>query len=167
MSLEKNVDRMFWRLSKGNFTPNQNDIKAMTEIVHWINREKEKSRKENVMFAKLYCHVFIQEIEFYKDIKFAQRKIHEILQVSIVKHYEDFCSRLNTVELNKFYNEIGLTDKHPAFKSNEEIEMDKEILKKHQNQYIEMLNGVWSYEQVQKSLNNQITEAINKYKNLL
>jgi hypothetical protein len=166
MTIEKNVERMFWRLSNGNFTPNQNDLKAMTEIVEWINREKEKTVKDNYMFAKLYCNQFIQEIEFYKDIDFAQRSLHELLQKPIIEHYDKFHERLNFVELMKYSKSIGLSDKHPAFLTEDERENDKRILKEHEAKYIQYSKGIWEYDKVQKSLNNQLTEAINRYKNL-
>lgn len=166
MTIEKNVERMFWRLSNGSFTPNQNDLKAMTEIVEWINRQKEQTLKENYMFAKLYCMQFIQEIEYYKDINFAQRNLHEMLEKSVVEHYDRFHEKLNFVELMKYSKNIGLSVKHPAFVNAEEQEIDKRILKENEKEYIEYVNGIWSYEKVQKSLNNQMTEAINRYKNL-
>lgn len=166
MTLEKNVERMFWRLSNGNFTPNQNDLNAMTEIVEWINREKEKTIKENYMFAKLYCHVFMQEIEYYKDTIFAQRSIHELINKPILYHYELFHKKLNIYELKKYSNSIGLTDKNPAFRTDDEKQKDKELLNKNGDDFLKHVKGIWQYEQVEKGLNNQITEAINRYKNL-
>lgn len=52
------------------------------------NREKEKNKQENILFAKLFCYVFIQEIQHYKDIKFAQKSMHEILNLPLELHYE-------------------------------------------------------------------------------
>jgi hypothetical protein len=166
MTLEKNIERMFWRLSNGAFTPNQNDVKAMTEIVEWINRQKQQSIHEQYLFAKLYCHVFIQEIEYYKDTKYAQRKIHEYLKFPIIGHYELFLEKLNFYETMKFSRHIGLCEKHPLLKTETEEQNDKELLKKHEAEYMKHVKGLWTYEQVEKGLNNQITEAINHYKNL-
>jgi hypothetical protein len=166
MTLEKNIERMFWRLSNGAFTPNQNDVKAMTEIVEWINRQKQQSIHEQYLFAKLYCHVFIQEIEYYKDTKYAQRKIHEYLKMPIINHYEVFLEKLNFYETMKFSRHIGLCDKHPLLKTETEEQNDKDLLKQHEAEYIKHVKGIWTYEQVEKGLNNQITEAINHYKNL-
>jgi hypothetical protein len=166
MTLEKNVERMFWRLQNGSFNPNQNDFKAMTEIVEWINRQKQQSIHEQYLFAKLYCHVFIQEIEYYKDTKFAQRKIHEYLKLPIANHYEIFHKALNDYEMNRFSRKIGLTEKHPAFRTDAEEQKDNELLKQNQADFTKYFKGIWEYEQVEKGLNNQITEAINHYKNL-
>lgn len=166
MTLEKNIERMFWRLSNGAFTPNQNDVKAMTEIVEWINRQKQQSIHEQYLFAKLYCHVFIQEIEYYKDTKYAQRKIHEYLKMPIISHYELFLEKLNFYETMKFSRQIGLCEKHPLLKTEAEEENDRKILKQYEAEYIKHVKGLWTYQQVEKGLNNQITEAINHYKNL-
>jgi hypothetical protein len=166
MTLEKNVERMFWRLSNGNFKPNQNDLNAMTEITDWINREQESTLKHNLLLAKLYCVVFIQEIEYMKDINFAQRKIHDILNKTIETHYREFHEKLNTIELLKFSKKIGLSQKHPALMTEEERELDREKIKLNEKEFKRYALGIWEYEKVQTSLNNQITEAINHYKNL-
>lgn len=166
MTLEKNVERMFWRLSNGSFKPNQNDLKAMTEITEWINREKEDTLKQNLLFAKLYTVVFIQEIEYMQDIHFAQRKVHDVLNKPIETHYREFYEKLNSVELSKFSKKIGLNQKHPALMTEEETQLDQEIIKLNSEEFKKYCLGLWAYEKVQTSLNNQITEAINYYKNL-
>jgi hypothetical protein len=166
MNIEKAMQRIIWRLSNGTYTPNQNDVEAVTFLAEWINREKEKTIKENYIFAKLYVNQFIQEIEFYRDIKFAQRNLNEMLQKPIISFYENFHDRLNFLELMKYSKKIGLNEKHPAFLNIEEIDADRQILKENEKTYIEYANGIWNYQTVEKSLNNQITEAINRYKNL-
>lgn len=166
MTLEKNVERMFWRLKNGKFTPNENDVKAMVEIVEWINRQKEASINEHQLFAKLYCHVFLQEIEFYKDIPTAQRSTHEILMKSLTEHYHAFHKGLNDFELLRFQKSLGVSDKHPVFRSEQENESDKAILSKNQDAYLKHVQGLWDYSKVETALNNQITEALNKYRNL-
>jgi hypothetical protein len=166
MTIEKNIERMFWRFSNGAFTPNQNDVKAITEITEWINRQKEKSIHEQYLFAKLYCHVFIQEIDYYKDTKFAERKIHEYLKMPIIQHYELFHKKMNEYEFNRFLRSIGINDKHPMFATDEEQENERHLMKKHEIDFVKHLNGVWDYEKIEKGLNNQISEAINNFKNL-
>jgi len=51
----KNIQRLSWRLSsKKPFTPNQEDINALNEVIKWINREKEDRMHQNQHFGKIY-----------------------------------------------------------------------------------------------------------------
>lgn len=166
MTIEKAMQRLFWRMGNGSFSPNQNDLEALTEVAKWINREKQREIQENTIFAKLYVYCFIYEIEFYKNIDLAQKRIHEILKQPITSRYNEFLKTLNNYELDVFRKSIGLKDKHPLERSPEEdLEQDAIILNNKDNLEKYFL-GVWDYSEISENLNNQITEAINNYKNL-
>lgn len=166
MTLEACIQRMFWRLGNGNFTPNKNDVDAMIKITEWINREKEQSLQNNRLFAKIYVYCFMHEIQFYKDIDFAQKKMHEVLQQDIERHYDLFSKRLNELKLNAYKKKLGLSVKHPELLSEEEKQKEEELISANQEELAKYFVGIYSDDKVYKSLNNQITEAINNYKNL-
>jgi len=165
MTLESCIQRIFWRLGNGNFTPNQKDVDAMTQITEWINREKEIELDNNRLFAKIYTYCFMHEIQFYKDIDFAQKKMHELLQQDISDHYDLFSKRLNELKLNLYKKKIGLSDKHPQLMSDEEKSKEEELISANQSELSKYFIGIYSDDKIYKSLNNQITEAINNYKN--
>lgn len=166
MTLEKSIDYLFWRIRNGKYTPTEKDYTALVTVTEWINNQKAQALNEHFMFAKLYCHVFMLEIMHYKDIEMAQRSIHDLLNKPMPEHYLLFHQRLNEYELEKYTKHLGLNTKHPVFRSEEDNAKDKAILAKNQEAYMKHVQGLWEYSQVERSLNNQITNAINKYRHL-
>lgn len=163
MKIENAFNRLSWRLSNGKFEPNQKDVDALKFLAEWVNRQKQESLQQHTIFAKMYVYCFMHELEFYKDLDFAQKKMHEILQQPAQHHYQVFLRRLNNLELEKFRKSIGLSSDHPLAVSDDTRGKDNEIISKHQEQLKKFVIGAWSEEAVTKAMNNQVTEAINKY----
>lgn len=163
MNIQKAFQRLSWRFSNGKFEPNQNDLEALKFLADWVNREKEREIQEQTLFAKMYVYCFYHELDFYKDISFAQNKLHEILQKPLNEQYSSFLKKLNDHELDLFMREHKL-DKD--WINTEKILEQKETITNTQKTLKQLVVGKWSLEQVTKSLNNQLTEAINKYKSL-
>lgn len=166
MTIEKAFQRLSWRFSSGQFTPNQNDVDALKFLAEWVNREKESELQQHSIFAKMYVYSFIHELAFYKDLEFAQKKLHEILNQPLRDRYDEFTQRLNALENEKYQKSIGIKQTHPALISDDDRAKEMEIIRQNQQDVAKYLIGIWSAEKVDQSLNNQITEAINRYKNL-
>lgn len=166
MTIEKAMQRIVWRVSNGTYTPNQNDIEAVTEVAEWINRQKTNEIQNNRLFAKTYVYCFINELQFYQDIKFAQKKLHEILKTPLPNLYENFKDRFNLVELNNIKNSFGFSNLHPLEISKEQKEKEAQILNDNFDLIQKYVFGIWTSEKIEKGLNSQISEAINNYKNL-
>lgn len=170
-NIEKAINRLQWRFKNQNVKVNESkiiinelDIKAVDFLTEWINQQKKESLAENEMFAKLFCYAFKNELIFYKgDPKQSLRKICEQLELTVNYHYDEIHSTLNSLELFKYSEEIGMINKHPVLRTEEENNKNKEILKKDEN-FMNKIKGTWSIESVYKSLNNSITEIINKYR---
>jgi len=144
-----------------NIKPCKFDFDCLTFLAEWVNREKQTNKQQNVLFAKLYTYVFIQEIQHYKDIEFAQKSMSDILELDLYSHYVKFKDRLNDIEFNKYLVSIGINPESKHFLIDD---TEAEKLKKAQD-FFKKVNQ-WSIEQVEKSLNAQITESINRYDNL-
>jgi hypothetical protein len=153
MNIEKSFEWLFKRFTSQQIKPCQFDLDCLTFLAEWVNREKQKAKQENELFAKLYCHVFIQEIRFYKDIQFAQKSMNDILKIPIDAHYNIFTELLNNFERDQYLNSIGINESENDFK---DVKIDIDEFTKN----IEK----WEQEQVYKSLNNQITESLNRFK---
>lgn len=160
MTIEKSFEWLFKRFANQSIKPCAFDIECMTFLAEWVNREKEKAIRENELFAKLYCHVFIQEIKFYKDFEFAQKSMNDILEIPIEHHYILFTQRLNDYELNLYFNSIGIDVEKTYFDN------DEELKKANKEAFLNFASGKWSTEQIRKSLNAQITESLNRFKNI-
>lgn len=166
MTIEKAMQRIVWRVSNGNHTPNQNDVEAVTVVAEWINRQKTQEIQQNRLFAKMYVYCFINELQFYQDIKFAQRKLHEILKTPVIELYGQFKDKLNNVEYNSFLKSLGFSNLHTLLTKKEQ-KQNEAVLTQENNELIQKyLFGIWTPEKIETGLNNQISEAINRYKNL-
>jgi len=166
MTIEKAMQRIVWRVSNGTYTPNQNDVDAVTEVAEWINRQKTQEVQQNRLFAKMYVYCFINELQFYQNIKFAQKKLHEILKTPLIQLYDQFKERLNLVELNNIKLSFGFTNLHPLIVSEEQKDKEAQLMKENSEVMQKYLFGIWTPEKIENGLNNQISEAINHYKNL-
>jgi hypothetical protein len=158
MTIEKTFEWLFKRFKTQTIKPCTFDIDCLKFLAEWVNREKEKNKQENILFAKLFCYVFIQEIQHFKDVNFAQKSMHDILSLPLELHYHKFHKKLNDFEFNQYLKSIGINSEAMHFSENE---ADKEKLKNAKD-FFNNLNK-WDLEKVTKSLNNQITESINRY----
>jgi hypothetical protein len=158
MTIEKTFDWLFKRFQSPSIKPCKFDFDCLTFLAEWVNREKKTNKQQNILFAKLYCHVFIQEIQHYKDIEFAQKSMNDILELDLYSHYVKFKDRLNDVEFNKYLISIGIDPEKRFFDDSDKLKEAENFFKK-VNQ--------WNIDQVEKSLNAQITESINRFDNLL
>jgi hypothetical protein len=90
--------------------------------------------------------------------------MHDYLKHPIEFYYEKFTQEVNDVLMNKYITELGITEKHPALLTDKERELENEILK--DKMIMDYFEGILKEDKVFISLNNTLTEFINKYKNL-
>lgn len=165
MNLEKALNRINWRFKNKSITPNELDHESVKFLNEWINRQKEISLKKNILFAKLFCYAFKNEIQFYKNPKQSQRKLYEEMELPIDFHYESVLEKLNEVEYNNFLVSKGFPDKHPMQLTESEIQLRNELIEANEKELLNFLKGKWDIKTVTKSLNNTITELINRFPN--
>lgn len=164
MNIVKAMQRIGWRFGEAKaFTPNQNDADAYNYLVDFVETKQQEQIKKNLLFAKLFCYAFKNEIQFYKCPKHAQRKIYEELELPIQYHYDSVLEMLNDVVYNAFLENKGFPDKHPGTLTEKEIQFKKELIKNYEKELTELLKGKWDIEIVTQSLNNTITELLNRF----
>jgi len=174
MNIEKALNRLQWRFKNENvkvgeskITINELDVKAVEFLTDWINNQKKETLVENMLFAKMFVYAFNNELIYYNGgAQSSSRKLQEVLEMPIQVLYDKTHELLNMFELSNFSKSIGIPEKHPALRTDEESELQKEIIKKNSKEMTKYVLGIWDLKAVYKSLNNNITECINKYKNL-
>lgn len=159
------IDRMFWRLGGGKFEPNQKDIDAMTSIAEWINRQKSETLHENVMLAKLYMYALQQEYKKYEDPMFAQKTLHQWLEFPLTHRYKEFQQMMNDADYWAVMRELEVPMKPEKFMTDEDKAYRKMIFEKHDERVRAVTLVNWSWDVVKANLNNQISEAINFFRN--
>lgn len=172
-NIQKALNRITWRfknpqikINESKITINEEDINAIDFLINWIEQQKKETIKENILFAKIFCYAFKNELIYYNgDPKHSQKKIIEILTLPIEHHYDEIHKILNMFELYNYSKEVGISQKHPLLKTEEEIKIDLDIFKSKDPMMLKKILGYWTEKSVYKALNNQITECINRFKN--
>lgn len=162
MSLQTDIDRLFWRFQNGTFKPNQKDLDALVSLCTWINRQKEVQR-DNTLLSKMYVLLFKQHLQRYEDIGFAQYSLNSKLDRNLEYLISEFQAAINQIEFIKFCRLKNIQIDIETLTDDQQIK----IIQENQSEYLRLIKGKWDYEKIEKALYNQITEVINNYKNKL
>jgi len=164
-NLKKSFEWLFDRFTKENIKPCQFDLDCLVSIAEKTNEINKQAFQENTIFAKMYVYCLIHELEFYKDIEFATKKLNEVLDTPLENTCNDFIFRLNHLELNKHLKSLGINTDHLKQLTKDE-ELKQSVLTNENSESIKKyVLGVFDKEKVFKSLNNAITNCIINYKN--
>lgn len=175
MNLQKAFQRLEWRFSKGNFTPNQNDADALQFLADWVNREKSDRLNQNRYFGKMVIYCLMREIDFFKDVKLAEKKLNEILELPIEYWYDryrlqrvmrDFQDTMDVLNITHF---TEVWDKHKDDKGYFDMEAirtetaeNDALMKENKDLLIQSLTR-WKQKEINGILNLFITELLNEH----
>lgn len=178
MNIDKAFQRLSWRLSSGKFEPNQNDVDALTFLADWVNREKEEKINQNRYFGKMVIYTLIREIEWLKDTKMAESKIHHVLKMPLAYWYDryrmqrvmrDFQETMDVLGIEHFY---AIWDKHKdengyfdMAKIKPETVSNDELFNRHKSELEKSLTR-WEQPEVTTALNHMLSELLNEYGNM-
>ena len=136
----------------------------MNSINDYITENRKEFLKENVLLAKLYTLHFGTLFNHYKDIEFAQKELHSELRQSLEFHVNLFRINLNQVERRSFLLSKGLSLKRDWQQSEEQRTEENRIIIENQEEFLKHTNR-WTQEEINKKLNEQISDAINMFRN--
>lgn len=156
MILKKAINRLAWRFTPDKltkkvkpFTPNENDIKCVNDIITWVNNQKNISIKNNKLFAKLYIFYLDEHIKRFETTVFdeiPQQALSRLLSMNLNAFYTSFHNNLHQNKFNKFLK-ISTDDL--------EIKTDDELM--------QMFKEEYNFDYVVKELQEMITEALNRF----
>jgi hypothetical protein len=171
-TIEKALNRLQWRFKNENvkineskITINELDQKAVDFLTEWIERQKRESLQQNLLFAKIYTYALKNELIYFKHISPSTRTLQEKLEMPIEYHYSQITEILNMIEIDDFAKKNGICQKNINFRTNAENIENKKIISENIEKMKKVGFGFWTDKQVFSSLNNEISELINKYKN--
>lgn len=172
MNIEKAVNRIKWRIESKKWISNHNDIEALNEIVKYVNQKESKQFNDNELFAKLYIHNWIQFIDKFKSDVYDElpiKEFHKLLENPLSVFVQRFTERLNDIELENLYDNIGLSKEHPsvipAEVKDKEMKLLTEALKDEENMK-KLFRKSWDEELVLDIIKNQVNHFVNTYTNV-
>lgn len=129
------------------FTPNDEDIKALSVLLKWITRQKEDVVNNNLLFSKLFIKTLLSNIRT-TEACVLDEMIHKELLRDLNKPIEFY--------IEGFVNEIRVNQASKVCF----LAKDKN---KTQEQLTEMFNRVYSPEFIESKLRDYVSEALNRF----
>ena len=168
INLDFAIKKLSNRISSGTFTPTQHDADCLNFLKMWIAREKENTMADSMFhyFGKLYIEVFIEKINQYQDIEYAQRQVSQILDTDFQDSISKFKDKLNTFEMDQYYKKNNFNGIDFFGKTTKEMrDADNEILKTlKKDEFFKISAGKWQRNEIIDKLNETLTETFNRLK---
>ena len=168
MTLNKAIDRLYWRIKTGipKATENKHiktDLDAIDSVVDYLNESQKQTITENLPFTKMYVYLFAVLLERYEDLYLAQNELNRILDTKTIDIYKQFSDKLNHNELKQFLDIHDIELKHPAIETPEEKENVINQLKENNEDFYKYAFGFRNFDEVRNNLNNQVALAFNRF----
>lgn len=174
--IDKPIQRLVWRFSQGKqFTPNQNDIEALNEVIRWVNHEREERLSNNHHFAKLFMFLYNEWTIKYEDSNFPQTAICKILEMPLSYYYNEYRDTVNMNWFLDWCDAVGMHDSLNIRKEHKDFTVEymermkaenKDICSKISNDEFIKNQQRYSIEEVSEKLNSIISEALHRYQDV-
>lgn len=150
-TIKKAINHFAWRFKNG-INPTNNDVKALNNIIDFVNEKHKKQTNDNSLFAKLYVIFYGELLRYYDSTIFSdipQKELHKLLEKPLDYHVNNFIEINQTIE---FGHQISKEhrSKHPIQLKNLGIEVSQ----------VEKLD----FDETKENLIMMINLALNKYK---
>lgn len=170
MKIKDAIQRFVWRFGKGTFTPNQNDVEALNEVINYYNATEKQQYEANELFAKLYITMYGVYLKHYKSTVFdtrARGQMHKILDKPLIQIIEDFKDVLNNSEFYYLMNDSGIDLRGQTLKLSEQKEKEVQTIQekiKDPENALKFTGDVWDIETVTENVIAEVNNAINLYR---
>ena len=174
--ISKDIGRIRWRFNnclvgkdgKKREEPlpmyiNSDDLEALNGIIEYVNKEKERQLNNYHLFAKLYISSYTKEIYKTKgNYQLIADSLRMTLKRPLESIYDDFHQQINETEFENISKVLGLSDKHPILRTDQENENDEKIIKENAEDLTKALTH-YNKEDVYNRLNSLLTNLIEDY----
>lgn len=164
-SSDKALERLiktFQRIINGIF---KEDIEAVKKIAETIEENEKLIVVDNILFAKLLCHVLNTNLHHYGNMKNSLSAVQDVFKKPLDHHIEFLTYNLNNQELNNYLKSIDINLEFTE--TAEQLKNNEELLKSNQKEIIKKIKSNWSKSKVEKSFVNTINEFIRDTENYI
>lgn len=160
-ALERIV-KTFQRIRNGIF---EEDIKAIKTINETIEESEKMVAVDNILFAKLLCHVLNSNLHHYGNMKNSISGVQDVFNKPLDHHISILSRNLNNQELSNYLKSIGVNLEFEETK--EQSLKNIESVKSHQKEIVEKMKTNWSKSKVEKSFVNTVNEFLRDAENYI
>lgn len=160
---DKALERLiktFQRIKNGIF---DEDIKAIKTINETIEESEKMVVIDNVLFAKLLCHVLNSNLHHYGNMKNSISAVQDIFNKPLDHHISILSYNLNNQELSNYLKSIHVNLEFEETK--DQSLKNIELLKSNQKEIVEKMKTNWSKSKVEKSFVNTVNEFLRDAEN--
>lgn len=103
---DKALERLiktFQRIKNGIF---KEDIEAVKKLAETIEESEKLIVIDNILFAKLLCHVLNTNLHNYGNMKNSLSAVQDVFKKPLDHHIEFLSYNLNNQELNNYFKSI-------------------------------------------------------------
>lgn len=165
MTTDKALNRIFWRFggndNKYPFKVNETDVEAYNTLNEYVHDTQKKIVQYNPLFAKLYIYMVMKIMEQKRTTVFdnvARKQIGNILKMPIEQLIENLTDSLNESDLYELFQNEGVIMKHPALRTDQENEHNKETVSNITPEQIQQ--KPWNYQDVNEAIIAEINLMI-------
>lgn len=162
---DKALERLiktFQRIKNGIF---KEDIDAVKKLAETIEENEKLIIIDNILFAKLLCHVLNSNLHHYGNMKNSLSAVQDVFKKPLDHHIEFLAYNLNNQELNNYLKSIDINLEFTE--TAEQLKNNEELLKSNQKEIIKKIKSNWSKLKVEKSFVNTINEFIRDDENYI
>jgi len=162
MILKKAINRLAWRFNGGGFKPNEQDIKAINDVITWINNQKEESIKNNRLFTKLYIYHLNKVLNDYDATIFdeiPQKELSALLAKPLSAFYLAFKQSFDDKTRESIFKRNNIVLNHL-----EQSEQNKINIQKMSDDDIrELVREKYDLFKIEEELKEMASEALNRF----
>jgi len=129
----KAIERIFNTFKRNNKVIFQQDVDALKQLKESIEESEKKLTRDNILYAKLVCHMIRLNLMYYKDIKLAITETGFNLKQPLEYHLELLTKVLNENDINNYINQ----NENSSLKD-----------KSFQDEFLNKLNTNWALDKV-------------------
>lgn len=162
MTTNNALNRIRWRFGaekdKPSFRIFQKDVDAINCISEYIDQTQKQIANHNQLFAKLYVYMVMKIMEQKRSSVFdniARKQIGNILKLPLSQLIEMLTDSMNHSDLYQTLKDSGVIMKHPAIRSEDENEKNKEALRE-----VGVIEMPWKFEDVEEAIISEINLMI-------
>lgn len=174
MDIIKSIQRLGWRFSEASkrsdlsFKINQNDLEALKSLSEYVEQCQKQQYEANELFTKMYIFTSMRVIEKEGSSLLnnsARKRIINILKKPLSQIIGEFKESVNDNEKNAFIREMGIELTHPATKTAQHKEKEKELIKTHENAFKDNLTkDAFQYDDISEVLIAEVNQMINNFR---
>jgi len=137
------------------------DIEALKQLNDELKNSEIKYVNDNLLFAKLLCYTFNQNLHYHGNIKTAIKSTSDILKEPLGFHLQNLHKNINSKKIEEFLLSKGFELDHLKHKENGNIN----LLKENEKEIIDLIKKEFSFESVSNSFYNSANEFLKEIDN--